>query len=95
MTFFDGETYVAVRTDDPESDRERLSKQLTAVRAYMADGQWHTLERLANYANCETQSASARLRDLRKPRFGKHTIERRYVSKGLWEYRMNDPKEET
>ena len=37
-------------------------------------------------------SVSARLRDLRKKRFGSHIITRRYVSDGLWQYRWEGRK---
>ena len=33
-------------------------------------------------------SVSARLRDLRKPAFGGHTVERQYVERGLFRYRV-------
>jgi hypothetical protein len=79
---FDGETY------EPERDRERLGAQLLAVRYLMLDHEWHTLADLARYAGGSEASVSARLRDLRKRRFGGYVIEREYVSRGLWRYRM-------
>lgn len=75
-------------TGDP-SDAPRLSGQLLAVYRAMLDGEWHTLEELAAAANGSTQSVSARLRDLRKNRFGAHRIDRQKVSNtGLYRYRM-------
>lgn len=79
---FDGKTYNRPR------DCGRLNKQLVAVREIMEDGLWHTLGEIADRTANPESSVSARLRDLRKPRFGLRTIERRYVSQGLWEYRM-------
>lgn len=79
---FDGETY------EPARDETRLNVQLRAVRDLMADGKWRTLERIATATGHPEASVSARLRDLRKPRFGGHTVERRYVGDGLWEYRL-------
>lgn len=78
---FDGETY------DDERDRERLATMLARVQAVMADGRWHTLAELADRTAGSEAACSARLRDLRKPKFGGHTVHRRYVSQGLWEYR--------
>lgn len=78
---FDGGTY------DPGRDRERLSGMLSRVATVMADGRWHTLRELATVTGGSEAAVSARLRDLRKPRFGGHTVERRYVVAGLWEYR--------
>lgn len=79
---FDGITY------DPERDRERLSKQLYSVLEVMKDGQWRTLPELSKATNSPEASVSARLRDLRKPRFGGHSVEREYVKKGLFKYRL-------
>lgn len=86
---FDGATYVPERKDDPGSDRERLASQLNAVAQIMGDGKWHRLEELAQaIPGATTPSISARIRDLRKPRFGGHLISRRYVERGLFEYRL-------
>lgn len=79
---FDGRTYERKR------DQGRLSRQLIAVRSILADGEWHTLDDLAARTGEPEASISARIRDLRKARFGGHTVERRYVERGLWEYRM-------
>lgn len=77
----DGETY------QPTRDRERLNRQMKLVYLAMLEGDWHTLHQLAATTGCPEASVSARLRDLRKPRFGAHIIERRYAGHGLWEYR--------
>lgn len=80
---FDGRTY------NPERDRERLSGMLARVSTAMADNEWHTLRELAKATGGSEAAVSARLRDLRKPRFGGHTVERQYVGNGLWMYRHN------
>ena len=82
MPKFDGETF------DPIEDGERLQGALERVRVMMSDGRWHTLEELAMGAGCSEAAASARLRDLRKERFGGYTIVREYIADGLWHYRM-------
>ena len=79
---FDGETYRS------ERDRVRLSRQLIAVREVLSDNGWHTLEEIAGRTGEPEASISARIRDLRKTRFGGHVVEREYVGKGLWRYRM-------
>jgi hypothetical protein len=79
---FDGGTY------DPARDKERLSKQLYAVLDVMKDGRWRTLPQLAEATDSPEASVSARLRDLRKPKFGAHTVERQYVSQGVFQYRL-------
>lgn len=72
-------------------DTTRLTGQLDDVKRVMRRGLWMTLEQIAGAAGgYPEQSVSARLRDLRKPRFGGHTIERRRKKghRGLYEYRM-------
>lgn len=80
---FDGATFESGR------DAERLTMQLAAVRTFMSDHEWHTLAEISRAAGGAPEaSVSARLRDLRKFRFGGYAIEREYVSAGLWRYRM-------
>lgn len=80
---FDGETY------EPEKDRDRLTGQLERVARVMGSGRWMTLRALSEAAAAPEASVSARLRDMRKPRFGGHTVERRRVDGGgEWEYRL-------
>lgn len=81
---FDGATF------DPAQDAVRLGHQLAAVKAHMADGRWRTLSGISLALGFPESSVSARLRDLRKPKFGSATVERRRVpdGNGLWEYRV-------
>jgi hypothetical protein len=81
---FDGETY------DAAQDQGRLRRQLESVRRVMADGAWRTLRELSEATGCPEASVSARLRDLRKPKFGSWTVERQRVSVsgGLYRYRV-------
>jgi hypothetical protein len=58
------------------------------VLAFIQDERWHTLSEIAAHTKDPEASVSARLRDLRKPRFGSHTIEREYVERGLFRYRL-------
>jgi hypothetical protein len=82
---FDGETF------DPERDGPRLTGQLRAVYEAMSDGEWHSLWSLSGPVNGSDAAISARLRDLRKPKFGGYRVERRYVTNGVWEYRLLPP----
>jgi hypothetical protein len=79
---FGGETY------DPQRDRARLTGSLLLVLEAMRLGGWWSLAGLAIVGKCSQAAASARIRDLRKPRYGGHTIEKRYVADGRWEYRL-------
>lgn len=85
---FDGDTF------DPEEDGERLTRQLAAVRTLMLDGRWRTFVQIQEIIGMGTEAAiSARLRDLRKPKFGAYEVLRRRVpgTKGLHEYRVVSP----
>lgn len=79
---FDGATY------DHARDCTRLAEQTQAVFAIMKDGQYHTLSDIARMTGAPEASVSARLRDLRKPRFGGHTVNRQYVRRGLFQYQL-------
>lgn len=79
---FDGKTY------EPKRDFDRLTGQLQKVRAFMSDGQWHTLEQIQSICGGTEAAISARLRDLRKEKYGSHNVERRHVNRGLFEYRV-------
>jgi hypothetical protein len=87
---FDGSTY------DRKRDHPRLSSLLSCVQEIMSDGMWRSLDEIQNTLkirfdkNSSEASVSARLRDLRKEKFGSHNIERRYDEDGLWEYRMKE-----
>jgi DNA-binding Lrp family transcriptional regulator len=77
-------------TYEPEIDRDRLRRQLAAVRAVMFDGRWHTLADISEQVGAPQASVSARLRDLRKKKFGAYTVLRRRAAawSGLYEYRL-------
>lgn len=79
---FDGETFDAPR------DEVRLFRQLHSVHDLMLDGQWRTLERISDETGEPVASVSARLRDLRKPKFGGYRVDREYMSRGVWRYRV-------
>lgn len=90
---FDGATF------SQSLDGARLGRQLLAVRDLLQDGKWWTLAELEQTLDYQYPNASisSRIRDLRKPRFGGHTIERRRASSldigygyksGTWFYRM-------
>jgi hypothetical protein len=80
--YFDGDTC-------EERDRVRLAKLMLRVWRVMKGGEWRTLGELANLTSGSEASVSARLRDLRKERFGAHTVERRRMYQpGLFEYRV-------
>ena len=91
---FDGATY------STEFDEARLTGQLKDVYNLMAgDGKWRTLQEIYEVTGHSHQSVSARLRDLRKEKFGSHNVARRrrptvLPESGLFEYRVSAPSSE-
>ena len=82
---FDGPTF------DPELDQARLTGQAHRVFNLMRDGVWRTLAEIEDSTQDPQASISARLRDLRKRKFGGFVVERRRrgdESRGLFEYRV-------
>lgn len=89
---FDGETI------DGALDGARLERLLDRVRDYMLSGEWRTLADIQAACGGTEASVSARLRDLRKDRFGGHQVDRRRVPgtdprSGLWHYRVRAGKQ--
>jgi hypothetical protein len=82
IPFRDGPTYVH------ERDGVRLAAQHQRVLDVMKDGRPHTLAEISKLTGDPEASVSARCRDLRKARFGSHTIVREYVKDGLHTYRL-------
>jgi hypothetical protein len=80
---FDGTS--ALQVDTP-----RLALQMARVFKLMKDGKYRTLRQVADATGCLETSASARLRDLRKPKFGSHSVDaRRAYCPGLvYEYKL-------
>jgi len=82
---FDGVTY------EPEHDEPRLFKQLRLVARVLENSQWWTLWELHEATSIPLQSISARIRDLRKDRWGARLVDRRRraaPARGLFEYRL-------
>jgi hypothetical protein len=82
---FDGSDYEA------EHDQGRLSGQIKRIFDLMIDGRWRTLREIQGRTDDGEASISAQLRNLRKPEFGRHTVEKRRrgdPKTGLWEYRL-------
>lgn len=82
---FDGSTY------DQDRDGQRLGRLLDRVYNLMIDGSWRNLTEIQARCGGSEPSVSARLRDLRKAKHGSLLVERRYVSNGVWEYRLLVP----
>ena len=79
---FDGSDY------EPERDNPRLTGQLKRVVNCMLGGEWKSLRKIERATGDGQASVSAQLRHLRKERFGKHKVEKRYSGSGLYEYKL-------
>lgn len=86
---FDGKTF------DARRDGKRLTTLLGEVRMLVRDGKRRTLGEIhAALGRGSEASISARLRDLRKPRFGGWEVHRALRGPhkdGLWEYWIDQP----
>lgn len=83
---FSGETY------EPKRDQARLTAQVRAVLTLMLDGRWRTLAQISEAVGAPEASVSARLRDLRKRRFGGYYVQRMFLRRGLFQYRIQVEK---
>lgn len=85
------------QTFSQRHDGKRLGRQLDRVRDFLIRhrGRWFTLRYLSGELGYPEASVSARLRDLRKERFGEYPVERRRCApgSGTWEYRLAPPRE--
>ena len=78
-------------TLDRALDKPRLDTLRERIRRLMVDGRWRSLEEMQAVTGGRETGVSAKLRDLRKCRFGAYTVERRRrgdPKSGHWEYRM-------
>ena len=80
---FPGETF------DRDRDGARLAAQEQRVFLVMRDGAWRGLKEISALTGDPEASVSARLRGFRKMGY---VVEGKYVSRGLWHYRMVQPK---
>lgn len=79
---FDGADY------KPKRDDVRLSGQILRIFNAMKDGGWRSLGRISQLTMDPEASVSAQLRHLRKAKFGGHTVNRRHLGDGLYEYQL-------
>ncbi len=80
---FDGETF------EKPKDGKRLRSQLEVIHSIMKSGRWYSLRLLESITGYSTASISARIRDLRKAKFGGATVERARID-GTFQYRLKE-----
>lgn len=83
---FDGDTFVSDR------DGARLTAQLESVKALMLDQQPRTLAEIRAALHLPADARiDSRLRDLRKPKFGRYRVESKPGPNGVWKYQVLPP----
>ncbi len=85
----DGETF------EPARDRVRLDGQALDVWQFMADQKWHTPAEIEAGTGHNWASASARIRDWKKPKFGGYSVDRMWIGNGVFAYRLEVEKEKS
>lgn len=78
----DGETF------DRAHDRKRLDGLMARVFSFMNDRQWHAIQEVQEACGGTEASCSARIRDLRKQKFGGYQVSRLRCGHGLYKYRL-------
>jgi hypothetical protein len=74
-----------------EADLFRMKNQRVAVGVLMRDGLWRDLPSIAQSIGASSVSIpaiSARLREMRAAKYGGHTVNKRQVKPGLFEYQL-------
>mgnify|MGYP006267110607 CR=1 FL=1 len=69
-------------------DLNRLNAQMRRVYDFMSDYKWHSLKEISEATGDGEASVSARLRDLRKERFGGFLVNRWRTPEGLFLYQL-------
>jgi hypothetical protein len=88
MPHFDGAHYNHIR------DHLRLSHQHNRIFNLMLDGVWRSLQDIEKETGDTSASISAALRNMRKPRFGGHTVNKQNVGSGRWLYQLVTAEDE-
>ena len=86
---FDGSTYQS------KYDHKRLHCLLDRVKELMSDGKYRTLAEIKSIVGGSEGGVGARLRDLRKAKFGAYVLNTRRRGNpydGLWEYQLLLPE---
>jgi len=71
-----------------EAAKSKAEIQRLRVLKVMQDGEWHTLAEISQATGDPEASVSARLRDMRKPKFGGRYVAREQMDNGLYRYKV-------
>jgi len=76
---------------NPVLDKARLTGQIERIFNCMKDSNWRSLQEIESITGDGQASVSAQMRNLRKSKFGEHTVEKRRRGdrkSGLFEYQL-------
>ena len=62
------------------------------VMAVLRDGEWHSTRQISMLTGLKQTTAQARVRDLRKEKFGSHQIDSRVGKSGIADYRLREDR---
>lgn len=72
-----------------KTPRSRMNSKMMSVLEFMSDGQWRSLRQISEGSGYTSLTGlSACIRSLRKPQYGEHIIEKRFITESLYEYRL-------
>ena len=82
----------AAKTYTPDlATHQRIDSQRTEVGRLMRDGKWRTvpeIQEALQYPPASIPAIGARLRDMRKPKYGAYTVDRNKRQPGLHKFRV-------
>ena len=76
-----------------EIDGVKLKGKMLLLFEMMKSGQWVTSEPVMRRIDCKEAAATARIRDLRKPQYGGHTVNTE-LRGGVWHYQLETESKE-
>ena len=83
---------VAAKPYTPDlATHQRIESQRAEVGRLMRDGKWRTVPEIAEalrYPPASIPAIGARVRDMRKPKYGAHTVDRNERKPWLFEFRV-------
>lgn len=67
---------------------ERTKTRNKVLWTLMKDSKWRTLKEINESTGWPSASASACLRDFRKPQYGSNIVDKKYLGQGIYQYKL-------
>ena len=68
--------------------KERMDSRNKAIFKVMKNEKWFTLKEINELTGYPSATASAGIRDFRKSQFGSNIVEKNYLGKGIYQYKL-------